>query len=224
METEAKLAFKDKDSLYGFASSDGFLKFCTGASAPETVILGNSYLDTRDKDISNRGGMIRVRHYGGAGNDRYEFTVKYGNKVSGGLHQRYEWNVESDDGKFSVGEFKRLASDDPQDILSEVFGDIKDEDLMIICSNSFSRTVYDLTYGKSEIEACFDSGIIKSSDGLRSDEICELELEIKSGEIDDLKALTALIIDMTGCVPFEDTKYRRTLAMATGDQDAEKCL
>ena len=224
METEAKLAFKDKDSLYGFASSDGFLKFCSGPSVPETVILGNSYLDTKDSDISGRGGMIRVRHYGGAGNDRYEFTVKYGNKVSDGIHQRYEWNVDSNDGKFSVGEFKRLASDEHQDVLSEVFGDIKDEDLMIICSNSFSRTVYELTCGKSVIEACFDSGIIESSDGLRTDEICELELEIKSGETDDLKALTALIIDMTGCVPFEDTKYRRTLAMATGDQDAKKCL
>ena len=97
-----------------------------------------------------------------------------------------------------------------------VFEGLTDEDLIVICSNSFYRTVYNLSYGDSTIEACFDYGSIISSDGSRSEEICELELELRSGDVDDVKKLAGSIIAMTGCVPFDDTKYGRTLAMANG--------
>ena len=215
METEAKLAFKDKDSLYGLASSDLFSKFCDDVSKADPVLLENSYLDTGDLNISKRGGMIRVRHYSGSREDSFEFTVKYGGGVSGGLHRRYEWNAKSDDGDFSVERFKQLASydEDPFEMLDEAFGSIKDEDLKVICSNSFTRTVYTLSYGASSIEACFDSGMIRSSDGSRTDEICELELELIKGTVKDLNDLADIIIQKTRCTPFEDTKYRRTLAM-----------
>lgn len=219
METEAKLAFKDKESLYGFAATDFFRGFCAGKDEPVPVLLENSYLDTKDMDISNRGGMIRVRHYKSRDDDRFEFTVKYKGSVSGGLHQRFEWNADSSDGVFSVSEFKRLApvEDDSAGMLNEALGSIKDEDLSVICSNSFYRTVFDLSFGNSHFEACFDSGIIKSSDGSKTDEICELELEMIKGDISDLKSLTDLFISEAGCIPFGDTKYRRTLAMGIID-------
>ena len=218
METEAKLAFKDKESLYALARAEFFRELCSDPQEPGPVLLENSYIDTDDLDISRRGGMIRVRHYSGRDEDRFEFTVKYGGSVTGGLHQRHEWNVQSTDGTFSVESFKRQASaDDPDDMLSEVFGTVCDDELNVICSNSFNRTVYNISFGQSSIEACFDSGIISSSDGSRTDEICELELELTDGDITDIRELADLIIDKTGCVPFEDTKYRRTLAIGTGD-------
>ena len=219
METEAKLAFKDKESLYGLASADFFREFCVDKTEPERVLLENSYLDTADTDISKRGGMIRKRHYVSSTQDSYEFTVKYGGSVSAGLHRRFEWNMKSSDGIFSVDGFKRNVSEgeDPSEMLSEAFGNIKDENLKVICSNSFYRTCHNLKYGDSMIEACFDSGIIKSSDGSKTDEICELELELISGRIEDVKDLSALIMGKTGCSPFEDTKYRRTFALGTGN-------
>lgn len=219
METEAKLAFKDKDSLYGFSTADCFRKFCADTDEHSPVLLENSYLDTPDHVISGCGGMIRVRHYKGSNEDRFEFTVKYGGSVSGAVHQRYEWNVESSSGNFSVSEFKRLVpvEDDSADVLAQALDGIRDDDLKVICSNSFYRTVIRLAYGRSRIEACFDSGIIKSADGIRTDEICELELELTDGFEDDLRNITDLFIAQAGCVPFEDTKYRRTLAMGTGN-------
>ena len=111
---------------------------------------------------------------------------------------------------------EQVKEDDPSAYLDMVFEGLTDEDLMVICSNSFYRTVYDLSYGHSTIEACLDYGSIISSDGSRSEEICELELELKSGEVDDLKKLAGSIIALTGCVPFDATKYGRTLAMANG--------
>lgn len=218
METEAKLAFKNRDDLYGLSSSDFFRSFITGDPVSEPVLLENTYLDTGDMDITRRGGMIRVRHYRKNSEDSFEFTVKYGGGVSGSIHKRYEWNVKSDDGRFSVEGFKKKISDeeDPRSILSEAFGTINDGDLKVLCSNSFTRTVYKLSYGESSIEACFDSGIISSPDGSATDEICELELELIKGNTDDLIKLAGLIEDTAGCTPFSDTKYRRTLALATG--------
>ena len=218
MELEVKLSFDSKDKLYGLAISDDFLKYCTGADMPEPVLLENTYLDTSDLSITGRGGMIRVRHYKGSDQDYYEFTVKYGGNVSDGYHKRYEWNARSSDNRFSIERFKELAAsgDDPSDMLSEAFGDIKDEDLKPICSNSFNRTIYNLAFGDSTIEACFDYGLISNSDGSKTDEICELELELKSGDPADIDQLAKIITGKTGCVPLDNTKYGRTLKLATG--------
>lgn len=220
METEAKLGFKNKDDLYRVTSADFFRKFCIDENEPLPVLLENTYLDTRDMDITRRGGMIRVRHYSGKNTDSYEFTVKYGGGVSGGIHERYEWNLKSDDGVFSVEAFKKNVSfaDDPEEMLLEAFGTLKDEDLKVLCSNSFNRTIYKLDYYGNIIEACFDSGIITDREGSVADEICELELELVNGDLKALNELTDLITGKTGGIPFGDTKYRRTLAAATGRQ------
>ena len=101
-------------------------------------------------------------------------------------------------------------------MLSEAFGDIKDEELNPICSNSFNRTIYNLAFADSTIEACFDYGLITNSDGSKTDEICELELELKSGEPADIDQLAKIISGKTGCVPLDNTKYGRTLKLATG--------
>ena len=215
METEVKLSFKDKEHLYGVTKADFFRKLCIDASEPEAVLLENTYIVTPDMNISRRSGAIRVRHYCGNNVDKYEFTVKYGGGSVGGLHKRMEWNVASNDSNFSIDRFIREAEggEDPSEMLKEAFGSIKDEDLIVLCSNSFNRTVYTLSYENSKIEACFDSGLIKSSDGSRTDEICELELELIEGDVASLNSLSKMIMEQTGCVPLDDTKYRRTLAM-----------
>lgn len=218
MELEVKLSFDSREKLYGLAVSDEFAKYCTDAVKPESVLLENTYLDTSDMDFRRRTGMIRVRHYKGSTDDYYEFTVKYGGGVSEGFHKRYEWNARSEDDKFSIERFKSLvtAESDPSDMLSEAFGDLKDEDLNPICANSFNRTIYNLAFGDSTIEACFDYGLITNSDGSKTDEICELELELKSGDPADIDQLAKIINAKTGCVPLDNTKYGRTLKLATG--------
>lgn len=218
MELEVKLSFDSKDKLYGLAVSDEFTEYCTDAVKPESVLLENTYIDTPGMDITKRGGMIRVRHYKGSEEDFYEFTVKYGGGVTEGFHKRYEWNARSEDDQFSIERFMSLITtdSDPSDMLSEVFCGIKDEDLKPICSNSFNRTIYNLAFADSTIEACFDYGLITNSDGSKTDEICELELELKSGEPADIDQLAKIISGKTGCVPLDNTKYGRTLKLATG--------
>ncbi len=218
METEVKLAFKNKDSLFKVAKTDSFLKACDNADV-SPVFLENSYLDTNDMTLLRRGGAARIRHVSGNDAEFYELTVKYGGGADNGLHKRYEWNVKTSENKFSIKEFiNNVPSEgDPVEYLNEVFENIEDDNLRVICSNSFYRTLYKLEYGNSVIEACFDSGLIKSSDGSKTDEICELELELVTGDVNDLNALRDLITGENDCVPLDKSKYMRTLAMVNGD-------
>lgn len=221
METEVKLGFKDKESLYKVALSENFRKLLSDKSGiREPVLLENTYLDTEDLTITNRGGAIRIRHYKGTSVDSYEFTVKYGGGTSNGLHRRFEWNVKSCDGKFSVESFINAATggNDPYDLLNEVFKDITDDDLKVACFNSFNRTVYELRFNNSSIEACFDSGVIENSDGSKTDEICELELELIKGDMSDLDEVASMISEVAGCTPLDKTKYMRTLNIALDDR------
>ena len=219
METEVKLSFKDKESLNNVTLTDSFRKYCLDLNS-SPMLLENSYLDTADMTVLNRGGSARVRHVSGDNTDYFEQTVKYKGGASSGLHQRYEWNVRTDSSSFSIDRFKNNAGKDgdPVEFLDLVFEGLKNTDLMILCFNSFYRTAYKLKYGNSLIEACVDSGVIKSPLNDETDEICELELELIEGDVNDLTELTELIVKENECVPLDKSKFMRTLALAMGNR------
>ena len=220
METEVKLSFRDKESLNNVILTDSFRKYCTDLDqAP--MLLENNYLDTKDRTVLSRSGSARVRHVSGGGKDFYEFTVKYGGGSSSGLHRRFEWNIRSDDDHFSINAFKEktaIEDGDPVEYLDEVFEGLNDDDLIVLCFNSFYRTVYQLKYKNSTVEACVDSGIIKSQISDKTDEICELELELITGDEKDLMELKELIMNENECVPLDKSKFMRTLALAMGNR------
>ncbi len=213
METEVKLSFNNFDSLLSVAASELFSEFMTGGG-PKSMALENYYLDTPDMKILNRYGSVRKRIVSGEAS-YIEGTVKYGGGAASGLHKRYEWNVRLD-GDFSIEEFKKnVPSDgDPVELLDEVFEDVTTSDLKLLCFNSFERTIYELDYFGSRIEACFDSGVIYNSDKSESEDICELELELIDGGEDDLMDLTERIKSEFVCVPLDKSKFQRTLELA----------
>ena len=219
METEVKLSFKDKESLNNVTLTDSFRKYCLDLNS-SPMLLENSYLDTPDRTILSRGGSARVRHVSGDNTDYFEQTVKYKGGASSGLHQRYEWNVRTDSSSFSIDEFKKNAEKDgdPVEFLDVIFEGLKNTDIHILCFNSFYRTTYKLKYGNSIIEACVDCGIIRSSVSDKTDEICELELELIEGDVNDLTSLTELIVKENECVPLDKSKFMRTLALAMGNR------
>ena len=54
-------------------------------------------------------------------------------------------------------------------------------------------------------------GEIKDSEGKTCDIICEMELELKSGTLEDLDAAKAFIMSKTDAKPFNIGKFQRTL-------------
>lgn len=214
METEIKLAFKNKDELMAIINAEWFGDYCLDVGEKEPVKLTNTYFDTKDRSLKAKGTSIRVRLYEDEEGERYEHTVKYGGSVVNGLHQRYEWNVDSDSDTFDVEEFKAASvrsDDDPNEILIEALGDTKTEDLVSLCSTYCERTTYTFGFGDSIMEACFDIGTITAGD--KKEEICELELELESGDVVDLKDMAQFIIDNTDSRLFDDSKYIRALRL-----------
>lgn len=213
METEVKLSFKDTESLMEAASSELF-KGIIVSIGPKTMTLENYYLDTTDMKILSRNGSVRKRIV--KGDETYiEGTVKYGGGASSGLHKRYEWNARLN-GDFSIEEFKKgAASDgDPVELLDEVFEYIGTSDLKPLCFNSFQRTICEIKVNDSLIEACFDSGVIYNSDKSASEDICELELELISGSVDDLMSIADCAKESFDCFPLDKSKFQRTLELA----------
>lgn len=214
METEIKLAFKSKEDLMSIIDADWFIDYCLDAGEKEAVKLTNTYFDTKDRSLKAKGTSIRVRLYESEDGERYEHTVKFGGTVVNGLHQRYEWNVDIDDDSFDVDKFKAASvrsDDDPSEILDEALGDVKTEDLVALCSTYCERTTYTFGFGDSIMEACFDIGYISSGD--LKEEICELELELESGDVVDLKDMAQFIIDNTDAQLFNDSKYSRAIRL-----------
>lgn len=212
METEVKLAFKDRESLYSAASSVWFTERCINTGSMP-VMLENTYLDTSDCVLCSKGAVFRKRHYCGNNIDSYEFTVKCELSVKGGVSNRYEWNVKSAEGLITNEQFMSKAVEDGDDpkILKEVLDGISIPELTPLCSNSFERTLYGFEFGNSLMEACIDYGEIKNSEGKTCDIICEMELELKKGTVEDLENAKAFVMSKTGSEPFNIGKFQRTL-------------
>ena len=214
MESEVKLAFDKKEELFGIIDNEWFGDYCLDTSPKEAVKITNTYYDTPDRAFMKKGGSVRVRVYESEDGKRYEQTVKYGGSVTEGLHQRYEWNVEISSDKCDLSKFRKMAedADDPTDLFNEIFEDIDTDKLVPLCSISIERTTYMFGYGDSMMEVCFDYGIIEGSNG-KKDVVCELEIELESGDVVDLKDMAQFIIDNTSGKPYNKSKFQRAVAL-----------
>lgn len=215
METECKLSFNSEEELFSILKADWFAEFCMDLKEKEPVKLSNTYFDTTDRVVISRGGSIRVRNISDSDEEEetFEHTIKLGGKVENGLHQRYEWNFKTFSKTFSKSDFINgvSRSEDPSDMLIELLSQVTDDDLEPICKTKFNRTKYTLGYGDSIMEACFDVG--KLSAGDKSASICELELELISGDVVDLQDMADYIVKKTNAVLFDDSKFKRCLKL-----------
>ncbi|SEW11695.1 triphosphatase [Ruminococcaceae bacterium KH2T8] len=220
METEVKLAFDTKEELFGIIDNEWFSDYCLDTSPKEAVRITNTYYDTPDRAFMKKGGSIRVRVYESEEGRRYEQTVKYGGSVTGGLHQRYEWNVDIDSDRCDLSKFRKMAeeADDPTDLFNEILEDIDTDKLIPLCSINIERTTYMFGYGDSMMEVCFDYGVIEGNG--KNDVVCELELELESGDVVDLKDMADFIVENTNGRPYNMSKFKRAINLLD-DRDNE---
>ena len=220
METEVKLAFKSKEELMAVIKADWFADYCMDVGDKVPIKLTNTYYDTKDKALLAKGTSVRVRLYEEEEGSHYEHTVKYGGSVVNGLHQRYEWNIDADSAEVDLNQFRHSAvqgDDDPEEILDDALGDVKSEDLIPICSTYCERTIYTFGFGDSIMEACFDVGTISAAG--KTESICELELELESGDVVDLKEMAQFLVDNTSATPYDKSKYMRAIALLNNSDE-----
>ncbi len=140
-------------------------------------VLGNTYFDTPDQFFAVQQMGLRVR----TKNNHYEMTLKAKGEIVGGLHIRPEYNLPLDSNQ---PDFKRLNS---HFNLQMANAEQIAENLVPTFSTDFTRTTWLLECNGSQIEAGLDLGLIKNPFG--EEKICELEFELKSGELADIFTL-----------------------------------
>lgn len=151
----------------------------------EKKVLGNCYFDTKALDFRQHDFGLRVRRCG----DHREQTIKTAGQHLGGLHQRPEYNIDIDDVTPELSLF-------PENIWpANININTWQQDLIVLFSTDFSRCIWTVTCDDgSQIELAFDVGTITSSERVLP--ICEIELELLSGNVDTLFLLAHALSDI----------------------------
>ena len=218
METELKLSFPDRESLYSACDAAWFLQ-AVEIREEKTEDYENFYLDTKDRALEGTGNSLRIRHV--LGSD-YIHTVKASrvslpagsaSDVNTGLTSRCEWNVSTDRPEFDIAYFlkKSKNAQDPYEILASILVPLSGRDLIAICKTEFTRHTITVVFKGSEMEICLDTGKCIALD--RSVSICEMEIELISGEITAVSDLGLLIKEHTSCKPLAVSKLARCLSL-----------
>jgi len=142
---------------------------------PQKLYLLNTYYDTPALELHARRIALRFRKKG----EEWLLTVKTAEPASGGLALRSEWESAARPGEF---DFSHVDDQALRDFLG-----LRRELLEPVFTTHFERHIWQISYGDSEIEMAVDKGSIDSRD--RSLPICEIELELLSGKVDDLFVL-----------------------------------
>ena len=132
---------------------------------------------------------LRLRHIG----KKWIQSIKGGGDAALGLHQRHEWESMVPAGQ---PDFTQIS--DPA--LTRLFDNINLRGpLRTLFTTDFKRSKRMLRLDGSEIEFSLDQGIIFTTPADSTREICEIELELKSGNV---QALYQFALDILHTIPF----------------------
>ncbi|BBQ82168.1 TPA: inorganic triphosphatase [Kluyvera ascorbata] len=139
--------------------------------------LLNIYYETADNWLRRHDMGLRIR----GDNGRYEMTLKIAGRTVGGLHQRPEYNIAIDTPELALDKLPAEVCPNgemPEGLAAQVNP---------LFSTDFYREKWVVMQGGSRIEIALDQGEVKA--GEHQEAICELELELLSGETADVLAL-----------------------------------
>lgn len=165
--------------------------------------LDNIYFDTADHALAQARIGLRLRKDG----MHWLQTVKSGGSAQAGLHQRQE--IE-----FAVSgkalEWAPLVGTEFESVLGPVWQQLAPQFRTL-----FSRGIWRLTGPTgADIEVAIDQGEIIA--GKKREAICELELELKNGAVDDLFAIALALADRHPLLLDNRSKAERGDALARG--------
>ncbi|WP_406731960.1 inorganic triphosphatase [Vibrio scophthalmi] len=169
--------------------------------------LGNTYFDTPDNWLRQHDIGLRIRRF----DEVYVQTVKTAGRVVAGLHQRPEYNAEHNCND-------PVLALHPSDIWpSGKSIDTLQSELSPLFSTNFTREQWLVCMADgSQVEVAFDQGVVISGD--LTDTICEVELELKSGQTDALFTLARTFSDAGGMRLGNLSKAARGYRLALGYQ------
>jgi triphosphatase len=205
MEIELKLAC-NSDALVVFEEKV-LSEFVKQGIAVEhnRAELFNEYYDTPDRFFKKRQMGCRVR----SRNGKFEQTIKTKGQVEGGLHQRPEYNVDIPSSKPDLRLFP-----------SDIWGDgikvkLLNSQIEPLFATNFERNTFLLTTNEYKLEVVFDMGKVTREQ--ESIPICEIELELVSGEPKHLFDIAEQIVQFVPARLSDETKAQRGYQLLQGN-------
>ncbi len=162
--------------------------------------LFNQYFDTPQRDLAQAKVALRLRR----DSDTYIQTLKSRGQSVAGLSERNEWDWYLDKPKL-----------DPEKLTDDCWpaslATLDKKTLKPIFTTDFVREKAEIAWGRGKsrvvVEAALDLG--KVTAGKQSEEICELELELRQGEPEGLLELAAELAADLALMPCDISKAER---------------
>ena len=211
MEIEMKYGISDKacaDALW----EDPYLSGIADAESKETVYMKSAYFDTDDNILSRNDIAFRVRMEG----NRVVACLKWNGTVEKGLHIRDEINVPVDDPICFIQPLPDIFRE--SETGREVMALVGEKRLRSLLEINFLRRRLRVDTGRSIMEVAVDTGEIITD--LGSAPICELEIELFSGENEDVILLGTVLAEKYGLLPMDASKYSRGLHLIRNGMDS----
>lgn len=168
------------------------------------MCLDARYFDTADYALSNEQIAYRLRKEG----ERWVATVKWKGTTEGALHQREELSVPVFEYNPDLSIF---AQSDMGDELMAITGG---KQLECIMKMEVHRKQFRIDTGTGIFEFSIDNGRIITPNG--DDPINEVEVELFSGETEELVAIGEKLRNKYGLATAEVSKYARGLNLIKG--------
>jgi len=175
----------------------------TGAP-PQKLRLQNTYYDTPNQDLRAHGIALRIRKQGATQLQ----TVKCAGIVSGGLSSRPEWETPYS-GRFDFSAVDDMRVREQLEILARLPG------YRATLDTNFYRHVWHWRpAADTHVEIVLDRGRILA--GGREEAICEIELELVSGQSERLLDLVAQLSTLAPLFPCPLSKAARGSRLMSG--------
>lgn len=181
--------------------TDPFLILMEEEGSREEICINARYYDTEDCLLSKMNTAYRVRKEC----DRWTATIKGKGESQGALHKRLEINLPVEDGTPNPVIFKGT------EISQETLDVLLNRKLFPVVQTKFIRRKFRVDIGRGIFEISIDKGNIITDEFKIP--IFELEIELFSGEIEDLIEFGDKISGEYQLEKEEVSKYARGIAL-----------
>ena len=164
--------------------------------------MKTTYFDALDGGLSRRKITLRLRQE----NDVTVCTLK--TPLPDG--SRGEWECICDDINQGVEKLCQLGA--PAELAAWTACGVTP-----VCGAAFTREAYDVHTGDAALEIALDSGLL--SGGGKEMPLCEVEVELKEGDMAAADAFAADLARAFGLKRENRSKFKRALALARGEED-----
>ena len=204
MEIEMKYGIGNKEIAKSIWD-DEYLLSIEEKDSREKVYMKAAYFDTDDYILSKNDIAFRVRMEG----SRIVASLKWNGESVDGLHTREEINVPVTDEACLISPSPEIFKE--SDIGLSMIELIAGQNLHSLLETCFLRSKMRVDTGKSICEVAIDVGEIVTDFGVLP--ICELEIELFSGEQEDVLRIGTTLAQKYHLVPENRSKYIRGLKL-----------